>query len=185
MIVAVLRARTVNDSEGIATPVQSLYDAFSTIAKQANNGWRSSDCADIQQVQCPGGTCPTPTPYLLPYRYREQFRNQQSTPTPTQPLAPAWPTLPISSGSTIDLGPTNEKLDKIADLLIKQFQSPPPPPVAQPAAQVPLPAPVDDAARKAAEEARNTATEAKAQSDKIADKLGKIDSVLEKFGGDP
>jgi len=186
MIVAVLRARTVNDSEGIATPVQCLYDAFGIKAKAG--GWRPEAVglkpeACLTQClggSCPGGQCPAPAPYLLPYRYKEQYRNQQ--PAPSQPAAPspAWPTLPIVQPGTVDLGPTNEKLDKIAALLIKQFQ-----PTSPSAAQVPLPAPVDDAARKAADEAKTTAAEAKVQSDKVADKLGKIDSIFEKFGTDP
>ncbi len=76
-IVGLLRARTGDDSEGIATSVQSLYGAF----------------GGGQQTQfCPGGKCPTPKPkpYVLPYRYREQFRD----PAVPQPKQRVWPTLP-------------------------------------------------------------------------------------------
>ena len=59
MIVAVLRARTVNDSEGIATPVQCLYEAFGGQAKQPKPQWRESQ--DSTLTQCPGGTCPSGT----------------------------------------------------------------------------------------------------------------------------
>jgi len=51
---------------------------------------------------CPGGVCPDssshPRWYLLPYRYREQFRNQQPSPQVPQGGG-AWPTLPPANSS--------------------------------------------------------------------------------------
>lgn len=192
MIVAVLTARTINDSEGIATPVQCLYDAFGFQVNNSKKEWRES--TEIIPTQCPGGQCPggqcppggqgqAPKPYLLPYRYQEQFRNQK--PTPTQPAAPspAWPTLPSAQSSTVDLSPTNQKLDKITDALdaLLKLQTPGSAPV--PAA--PAPAPIDDAARKAAAEAKAVADKVAKDNETVLGKLGKIDSVVEKFGGDP
>jgi len=210
MIVAVLRARTVNDSEGIATPVQTIYDAFS-IKTNAKPQWRES--SEEMLTQCPGGNCPggvcpmpsgsqqSPAPYLLPYRYREQLRNQQAGPLPQKPggTSPAWPTLPSVSSNSVDLSLTNEKLDKIADMLGTLIQAQP--------AQAPKSAEtIDDKARKQADEAAKAATDAKTAADKAAtaavdagtqvknladqtlgvvNEVKKVGSVIERFGGDP
>ncbi len=188
MIVALLRARTVNDTEGIATPVQSLYGVFGKVE---------------QQAQCPGGTCPqqsSPAPYLLPYRYRDQFRNQPAPGGPAQPLTPlpAWPTLPAPQTITpappkIDLEPilkaqdeTNQRLSTITELLANKFNPPQSVESQKPATPpVPTPAPVDDAARKAAEEAKAQVAKVEEENKTILTKFGKIDSIFEKFGGDP
>ncbi len=172
MIVAVLRARTVDDSEGIATPVQSFYDAFS-VKTGSQPRWRES--IEEMPAQCPGGSCPggvcpipggtqrSPVPYLLPYRYREQFRNQQAVPLPQKSGAPspAWPTLPGGTSGSVDLSPTNEKLDRIADMLgtLIQLQ---PGQAAKPAETI------DDKARMQADEAVKAATDAKSAADKAA-----------------
>jgi hypothetical protein len=204
MIVAVLRARTVNDSEGIATPVQCLYEAFGGQAKQSKSLWRESQESTLTQCpggSCPGGTCPAPAPYLLPYRNREQQRNQQAGPSPQKPggTSPAWPTLSIGSSNSVDLSPTNEKLDKIADMLGTLIQAQP--------AQAPQPAEtIDDKARKQADEAAKAATDAKTSADKAAtaaadagmqvksladqtlgvvNEVKKVGVVIERFGGDP
>ncbi len=140
-------------------------------------------------------------PYLLPYRYREQYRNQQAGPLPQKPggTSSAWPTLSIGSANSVDLSPTNEKLDKIADMLGTLIQ-------AQPAqAQKPAEA-IDEKARKQADEAAKAATDAKTAADKAAtaaadagtqvknladqtlgvvNEVKKVGSVIEKFGGDP
>jgi hypothetical protein len=197
MIVAVLRARTVNDSEGIATSVQCLYDAFGIQAKQSQPQWRESPDATLTQCPggaCPGGVCPTQpgsTPYLLPYRYREQIRNQQQSPSQSAAPSPAWPTLPIAQSGTVDLGQTNQKLDKIVDALDTLLKSKTTEPIAvQP--YTPPPVPVDETARKAADEAKAQAAAVKTEVEKIgeqtkvvSDKFGKIDDVLSKFGADP
>ncbi|MGW8256526.1 MAG: S1 family peptidase [Thermoguttaceae bacterium] len=200
MIVALLRARTGDNSEGIATSVQSVYEAFTP----KTSGWRLAQDAENHLVQCPGGTCPLQpraTPYLLPYRYREQFRNQQSV--PSQPPAPnsAWPTLPPSPANDIDLGPTNDKLDKIAEMLgtlVRDKES-----------AKALPAvteTIDEKARQQAGEAVKAATDAKTAADKAAqaaseagnnvkllgeqtlgtvNEVKKIGGIIEKFGADP
>ena len=217
-IVGVVRARTANDTEGIATPVQTIYDAFAVATEskpwsQAAYAGRSPlwrESGEETPAQCPGGNCPggvcpvpsgsqqSPTPYLLPYRYREQNRNQQGSPPKPPAASPAWPTLPGASGS-VDLSPTNEKLDKIADMLGTLIQSQP--------AQVPKPAEaVDDKARKQAEDAAKAATDARTAADKAAtaaadagtqvknladqtlgvvSEVKKVGSVIERFGGDP
>ncbi|HEY4759572.1 MAG TPA: hypothetical protein VIH42_03230, partial [Thermoguttaceae bacterium] len=163
--------------------VQSLYYAFGNRTKQSQTDWRESPDANL--AQCPGGQCPQNPQQGNQYRFLPYRQQQEGRQTPQgQGISPAWPTLPLGaapSAPAVDLGPTNEKLDKIADLLIQQFLTSNPPP----AAQIPLPAPVDDTARKTADEAKAAATEAKTQSDKIADKLGRIDAVFEKFGSDP
>jgi hypothetical protein len=209
IIVAVLRARTANDSEGIATPVKTIYDAFTT-KTQSKPEWRESACET--PAQCPGGTCPggscpggvcpmqggsqpSPAPYLLPYRYREQFRNQPGGSPPSKPgtASPAWPTLPGGNSASADLGPTNEKLDRIADMLGVLIQS-------KPADAV------DDKARKQADDAAKAATDAKTAADKAATaaadagtqvknladqtlgvvgEVKKVGGVIERFGGDP
>ncbi len=204
MIVAVLRARTANDSEGIATPVQCLYEAFGVQARQSKPQWRESQDSTLTQCPggvCPGGTCPAPAPYLLPYRYREQYRNQQAGPSPQKPgvPSPAWPTLPIGSSGSVDLSPTNEKLDKIADMLGTLIQ-------AQPAQALKPAETIDDKARKQADEAAKAATDAKTAADTAAaaateagsrvkvlgeqtlgtvNEVKKIGGLIEKFGGDP
>jgi hypothetical protein len=221
MIVAVLRARTVNDSEGIATSVQCIYDAFGKESRHSSLSLEEDrhsclspkedrhSCLSLREgsqeylsstlVQCPGGACPGgacptqpgSTPYLLPYRYREQNRNQQQSPSqPAAPL-PAWPTLPIGQSNTADLGQTNQKLDKIADsldILIKSKTAEPVPVQST----SPPPAPIDETARKTADEAKAQATAVKTQIEKfgeqtkvVSDKFGKIDDVLSKFGADP
>ena len=195
--------------------MQSIYDAFS-VKTEAKPEWRESP--EEMFVQCPGGNCPSgncpggvcpmpsgsqpsPATYLLPYRYREQNRNQQGGASPQKPAAPspAWPTLPGSASGSVDLSPTNEKLDKIADMLGALIQSQP--------AQAPKPAEtVDEKARKQADEAAKAATDAKTAADKAAtaatdagtqvknladqtlgvvSEVKKVGTVIEKFGGDP
>jgi len=82
------------------------------------------------QTQCPGGVCPRW--YLLPYRHREQFRNQpQPSPAPApgdSSPRPLYPTLPPKADPqskqpppagdvnvAVDLGPLNKALQKNAE----------------------------------------------------------------------
>jgi hypothetical protein len=160
-IVGLLRARTGNNSEGIATSVQSLYQAMGGKASglsprnSKDSGRQNGQSAsDLSAADCPGGSCPAPTPYILPYRYREQFRNQpQSQPQQQQQV---WPTLPQSS--SVDLGATNQKLDKliesqgkITDLLI-EIRKPADP--ARPAPIIQAPAAPAETLKQAADEER-------------------------------
>lgn len=115
-IVGVIRARTIDNSEGIAVSLEELYRALGNKTAWLPNAGtqppRQSVAGESAPVQCPGGTCPAPTPYLLPYRYREQFRNQ-----PQQaPQQQVWPTLPAQPAAPpVDLGSTNQRLDKLLD----------------------------------------------------------------------
>lgn len=168
-IVGIVRARTADDSTGIATAIQAAYAIWGSDAQQrtalaalnirpagrlvpvacesaeriAQSGgivasssavgwplWASESCpAD----GCQGGICDPygvqPRWYLLPYRYREQFRNQPApqpspSPAPGAP-GPTWPTLPapppsqseIGSLDQADLQPVNQRLDRIVGLL--------------------------------------------------------------------
>jgi len=144
-IVGVVRARTGDDSTGIASSIQAVYAAFGTPQQ------RSSAYAALRIVppgrlvpvagtsvdllaQCPGGVCPGASDqsrwYLLPYRYRQQFRTQPA-PSPSPSPAPdgggAWPTLPppltapqidvapVVPDVTIDLSPLAQPLQGLAD----------------------------------------------------------------------
>jgi hypothetical protein len=147
-IVGLLRARTGDGAVGIATSADAIHRAFGQQSHQTI--WRaaakptnpsplavsqspllpislspllpisSSPPLPISPAQCPGGACPAPRNYLLPYRYHQQFRGEGTGPTPGAP-SPTWPTLPQQAGPPeprpIDLGPTNERLDRIAALL--------------------------------------------------------------------
>lgn len=117
MIVGLLRARTMDDGEGIASSVQSLYRAF-------GRPTRAEDVPPLVPVQCAGGVC-------SPWGARPQ--------QPAQPASP-W-TSPLPSSSSVELGPTNERLDRIAELLRALHGEP-------------APATVDETARQAAEAAQ-------------------------------
>lgn len=99
----------------------------------------------------------------------------------------------------MDLSPTNEKLDKIADMLGTLIQ-------AQPAQALKPAETIDDKARKQADEAAKAATDAKTAADTAAaaateagsrvkvlgeqtlgtvNEVKKIGGLIEKFGGDP
>jgi hypothetical protein len=145
MIVGLLRARTIDNSEGIATPAQSLYDAFSFSADSR----RSIAASNAIQVQCPGGSCPNGTcpitnggaqsdrnSFLLPYRQKlsQDLDRISNTPYPTLPT-------PAPGGAKVDLEPilqsqraANEQLNAIANMLAAKFneQSSQPAQAAQP-----------------------------------------------------
>jgi len=137
-IVGVLRARTVNDTEGIATPARSLYDAFSL----STSSKRGDAAADAVEVQCPGGVCPSGSCpngtcpigsnnpaqqgrnyYVLPYRQKvmQDLDKIANTPYPTLPT-------PAPITTKVDLDPilqaqkaTNDQLGAIANLLAAKF----------------------------------------------------------------
>jgi len=131
-IVGLIRARTGNNSEGIGTSVQGLYEAFAgSQGRMQNAEWRmqnekahpitpsprhpltpSPPHPVTPSAQCPGGEC---TPWrLLPYRHDqdEKFRQQQQQ-------GGTWPTLPPPAAASppVNLAPINQKLDRIAEML--------------------------------------------------------------------
>ncbi len=132
MIVGLLRARTIDDRQGIATSIQALYKGFGSGSSQASHKtqWRGSP-------RCPDGNCPiqsqqSPKYRVLPYRQQRE----------TQP-GPVWPTLP--QGQTpapqCDMSETNGRLDVISNSLdrlihLQHLQPPPvlppPPPSVEP-----------------------------------------------------
>ncbi|MDD4888289.1 MAG: trypsin-like peptidase domain-containing protein [Phycisphaerae bacterium] len=90
-IVGVVRARTLNSRQGIASSVQSLYGQLCRAAAE-------------RQVQCgPNGCgpngCPAPQYRLLPYRQEQDDRWRQhlegARPGQQAPGTNPWPTLPV------------------------------------------------------------------------------------------
>ena len=190
MIVGLLRARTLDSSEGIACSLQSLYTYLGSPAAYTRR----------QNVQhgssgCPGGICPSPSPhstplppqpssrqYLLPYRHEQQQRQN-----------PVWPTLPAQAAPplTIDLDTTNDKLDglteKVDDLIVEirtdrrsradvrpELQSMP---------AVPRPA-EDSEALQAAEVAKADALAAKQQLETTRQEQSKLKQMIDSLIGD-
>ena len=112
-IVGIVRARTGDNTEGLANTVQMIYAAMQGADRSSES--RSAVGPDAawfaQPTQCgPGGCCPTQPPpsqnHLLPFRNRREQQNP--SPYPTLPSAPP-----------MDLKPLDEKLGKIADLLLE------------------------------------------------------------------
>jgi len=89
-IVGVVRARTLDNGEGVASSVQSLYGQLCRAAAE-------------RQVQCGPNGCPVNQYRLLPYRQSQESR----------PATP-YPTLPSP-----DLSETNRKLDRLVELLLE------------------------------------------------------------------
>jgi hypothetical protein len=205
-ILGVIRARAADDSYGIATPVGLFYQAFSGKV----NALPPISDKGRTPVQCPGGNCPAPQDQyasppgylggLLPSPFRkEQIEHDRQQDRRLGGLERVWPTLPgiqapEASKPSVDLGPTNEKLDKLATLLStyieeqkKAKESTPPAPV------------VDEAAKKTAEEAKAKAeaaqqevqkasaaaiAETKAVKEEVAERTSKLAGVLDKILGD-
>jgi len=148
VIGVVTARRTAGEIYGIATSIQAVYAAFGR-ADQQSSAMAALAAATVQSpgrltpvagpilAQCPGGVCPgsgdQPRWYLLPYRYREQFRNQPA-PSPSPDGGGAWPTLPpettpapsppsavsppevrVQPQVTIDVAPLAEPLQGLAD----------------------------------------------------------------------
>lgn len=101
---------------------ETYHFAAATSARLTAEECRPGDDCDKTQQQQPHW-------FLSPYRYRQQFRNNP-LPTPQQ-TTPVYPTLPGPSAPSVDMGPTNQKLDRIADLLIEmqRNQTPVTPPM--------------------------------------------------------
>jgi len=103
-IVGVLRARTMDNAEGIACSLQALYAGLQRAASE-------------QRAQCGPGGCPVPPSApryrVLPYRQKQEYeRFRDQTPWPTLPPAP-------SPAPRIDPDDTNRRLDKIADMAME------------------------------------------------------------------
>jgi hypothetical protein len=190
-IVALLRARTVDSGQGIATPVQALYRAFDqsrqtpwgkfpTGPSRPTSPTRltrptcptTSDPADpIAQhlTQCgPNGCRPEPwSNHLLPYRYRHE---QQPQPDRSSPPQTPWPTLPEAAPAKppMDLSPLDDKLGRIAGMLddLKKAREAAPAAAPQPNTGPASPPLVDDQARKIAETALGQVAELRADSEK-------------------
>lgn len=96
-IVGVVRARTLDSGQGIASSVQSLYGQLCRAVAE-------------RQVQCGPNGCPAPQNRLLPYRQGQE--NRQTNP---------WPTLPAQSA---DMSETNRRLDRIAELMLQMRSAP-------------------------------------------------------------
>ena len=152
-IVGVLRARTGDNSQGIANDIQTIYRAFDGNRRtdQAPAGdcpnFRStkmglSPLADAWQagdvpLQCPGGNCPNGS---CPYGNCPSG-NCPNGVCPARPRT-IWPTLPhVEIGParpSVDLTPLDDKLGRLIDItesLSRQQQAqqqlpPPPSPVA-------------------------------------------------------
>ena len=173
-IVGLLRARTGNDSEGIATSVQSLYEVF--------GAGRQSEIRNLKSeiTQCPGGTCPTP-PRLSPYRQRQDERDRSQNDQIGR-LQQVWPTLPGPAtgpvAAQVDLGPTNRRLDGLTDKideLVQELRRVPPVPIEPP---VPMPLPADVAALRAAEVAKVEAAAVKEASQEAVAEVKQESSKL-------
>jgi hypothetical protein len=113
-IVAIVRARTGDNSEGIATPVQAIYRAFDSGGdsnKAAPHAGATTHAAagGMTPVQCGPNGCPAPQAapnYLLPYRNRQDAQNRNGP----------WPSMPPAK-PPVDISPLDEKLGRIASLL--------------------------------------------------------------------
>jgi hypothetical protein len=128
-IVGLLRARTADNSEGIANDLQTIYRAFDHRASQhtmaGDSAWRASEVP----VQCPGGNCPGGA---CP---------SGNCPNGQCPLRPrtVWPTLPhVEIGPRVeveparppvDLAPLDNKLGRLIDITegLSRQQTPPAP----------------------------------------------------------
>jgi hypothetical protein len=108
-IVGLIRARTLDDSTGIATSLPVLYRNLGQATEQKSQ-CGPSGCSGSSG--CPGGICPIRKPQPQP-----------------QPQVGPWPTLPIPAVPPVDLGPTNQRLDQIyMQIQAGQQRSPEPEP---------------------------------------------------------
>ena len=178
-IVGLLRARTIDDREGIAVSLQSLYRVFGGRAARPGESGRNTQ---YPGESCPGGTCPAWR--ALPYRDRQDERNRQQDDRIERLQDRTWPTMPPvvpAPVERIDLTPLGEKLDRlsesqdrIAELLIEihaRHAPDPPAPVDPPAETVPPEPPVDQSALKAAEEAKAEAAAVKEASQEAVEEV--------------
>lgn len=205
-IVGLLRARTGDGSShsGIATSLQGLYQAFGPNRARAAQTEARGPAAPASlprlsavQGSCPGGTCPvspTPVPWRLsPYRYRQDQREGYQDERIGRLERGLYPTLPgqpyaqpPAVGPSVDLGPTNRKLDGLNDKLdvlteeLRKWgsalaEASPPPPATPPGPPAP---PADAAAREAAQEAKAEAAAVKAEVERSREETGKLRETI-------
>jgi len=152
MIVGLLRARTVDNSNGIATSLQALHAALDGSSRSETRNLNS------RIAPCPDGSC-----FPDSRRYNDQGRPY------------AWPTLPPPAPTPpVDLSPIGEKLDRIGDeqekiseLLIEIRGK-----------RAELSSPADDLAIKAAAEAKQASAEAVAEVKEESSKLRQFVDTL-------
>jgi len=176
-IVGLLKARTGDDSTGIASSLPSLYRAFNATINDGGSSTTTATEDNKKDTQCPGGSCPSPW-RLSPYRQQQDeridhLRNQRQQ---------VWPTLPQAGTQSIDLSPTNEKLDRIADLLIEmgteRIPQPAPPVIpSQREVERDIDMKVDAAVEQATAESRQATAE-------IKQATGKMREVVDSLIGD-
>lgn len=196
-IVALLHARTADNAEGIATPVQAIYRAFDerrTGILPVPENTTTGKMPVLQQTQCgPNGCRPqTWQNHLLPYRYRHE---QQGTPENQSPRPAApWPTLPETAPSKpqVDVSPLDEKLGRIAGMLedLKKGSATGPAPAPHDTGKMPVLQ--DEQARKTAEAAISEVAglradseknfrEVRAETAKAHEAVGGLTTVVEKI----
>ena len=127
-IVGLVRARTGDDSAGIATPLSTIYRAFDSPARTAAGPEKIPDRgAPPQPVQCgpygcpAGGATPAPAPgeyHLLPFRQNleRQIDGLKSSggPWPTLPSPP--PAAPPPAPAVSPQGPDPATVQALGDL---------------------------------------------------------------------
>ncbi|HUT11795.1 MAG TPA: serine protease [Thermoguttaceae bacterium] len=156
MIVGLLRARTVDDAQGIATSIQQLHAGLGSVSSAQS------------AAQCPGGLCPIPG---------RLFGGGQQQPQPQQQSP--WPTLPPIQQAvpSIDLTPIVAGLDrlsagqdKIAELLADvrgRMEA-----TAEPDAAPPVPPPPSEVIDQAARDGVVKLTEAVGANRQAIESLG-------------
>ena len=155
-IVALLRAREETTGLGVATSVQSLYQAF------------RQRPTERQTQTCPSDAC-KPLERLLP--------NQRS-PHGSQPQV--WPTLPgAASSAAVDLSETNRKLDRIAELLSGLQPS-----TEATIPLVPVRPPDNGEGSQRINAAQGAAQRASSQLGELRERLSGLDQVVQKLTGE-
>ncbi len=168
-IVALLRARTADDQQGIAVSVQSIYRAFDGRASsmQHSNLGRNT--------QCPGGICP-----VLPYRRYNDDHNRRQNGRIDRIENRVWPTMPYPAPTPapqVDLAPIGGKLDRLIDSqdniakLLHEIRS-------ERSPVVPVTPPADQEALKAAQQAKAETAAVKEASQKAVDEVKAESSKL-------
>jgi len=122
-IVGILRARSADDSDGIATPIQTARRVLQRLgqvgASNAAAGWQSETPTGLKTVQCP--VCPGCMGEDDAAAMTRRLR--RNLPAPSSP----WPTIPSPSVDPAQItGPIVGELDRIADRLQPTVNQPDP-----------------------------------------------------------
>jgi len=175
-IVGLLKARLADDSAGIASSLPSLHQAFT-----GRNRTLETSIVEkaASEVQCPGGSCPNPSPSpwrLSPYRHFQDERLEQLQQQQPQQV---WPTFPGNTSPQINLDSTNQKLDRIADLLMElRIEKRAEPVPLAPLVPIPAPKTVDVAGEQAIAESRQAVVEVEQEVRQVSDKLREVVNTL-------